>query len=251
MTMELTKFSLPVQCMQDLKEIGNAIAASGLLGLDNAASGMVVAMTCYQEGITPIDFSRMYHIVNGRPCKKADYMAAEFRTKGGKYKIIERSESKAAAKFFYEDQEVDFVFTIEQAKRAGLVGGKNANWNHYPENMLWARMMSNAIRVLCPEVNAGVYTPEEAGDFSETRSSEPQVLSPDEVLRRAKQVQPIETTVDYSKCPDGFGEFSGMAWLDMPLDVLRGAMESEKLSDEYKEEIKVAGQLLAEKEGAA
>jgi hypothetical protein len=175
MTEEL---NLPVKSMNDLSIIGQQFAQSGMFGIKNEAAGLIVAMTCYMEKITPLKFIRTYHIIDGKPSMKADAIAAEFRLRGGKYKVINRDNDKAEAEFTFEGNKVKMSFTMEEAKSQGICftsDGKTLkeNWRKFPANMLWARMMSNSVRVLCPEINSGVYTPEEISDMHEEHIEKP------------------------------------------------------------------------------
>jgi hypothetical protein len=58
----------------------------------------------------------------------------------------------------------EFTYSIEDAKRAGLVK-QGSSWEKYPANMLFARAISSGVRVYCPDVFNGnlVYVPEELG----------------------------------------------------------------------------------------
>lgn len=237
---EITKTALPVQHMSDLEAIGNAIAQSGMFGVKNAASGLVVAATCHQQGITLLEFQRTYHIVEGRPSMRADAMLAEFRKLGGKVKIVENSVTRAAADFTFEGHTYPLEYTIEDAKRTGDAlkgdGSIKQMWQKRADDMLWARLVSRSVRKLAPEICSGLYTPEEVADFDDRRpaqGSQPEPINMDDALARAKVVKPI----DFCVCPDGFAEYSGMRWSDMPSDVLKAAMQSAKLTDEYKSEI--------------
>lgn len=143
------KPTLPIAAVSDLQIVGNAIAQSGMFGSNNPGAGLVVAATCHSQGISLIEFIRTYHIVNGKPSMRADAMLAEFRKRGGKYAIIENSVNRAAAKFTFEGQEYNGEFSMEDAKRTGDCFDKGQlkhNWQHRPEDMLWARMVSRAVR---------------------------------------------------------------------------------------------------------
>jgi hypothetical protein len=58
----------------------------------------------------------------------------------------------------------EFTYSIEDAKRAGLVK-TGSSWEKYPQNMLFARAISSGTRLYCPDVFNGnlVYVPEELG----------------------------------------------------------------------------------------
>ena len=84
---------------------------------------------------------------------RADAMLAEFRNRGGKYKIVENSQTRAAAEVEFEGQKLPFEFTMEDAKRTGDCfkgDGKTLKltWQKRPDDMLWARMVSRMVRRL-------------------------------------------------------------------------------------------------------
>jgi hypothetical protein len=134
------------------------------------------------DGITPLDFIRKYHIIEGRPSMRADAMTAEFRRRGGKVRWLQLGDSGTAeAEFEFEGQSFKMSFTLDDARR--LLGkGKDGkdridkpggNWEKDPGAMLRARLTSKAIRILAPEIVAGVYTPEEVQDFAEDVATKP------------------------------------------------------------------------------
>lgn len=63
------------------------------------------------------------------------------------------------------------TYTLDQAKKAGLVKDRSA-WVTHPERMLWARASSNVIRDYAPEVGLGIGIVEEAGDWIEGEAVE-------------------------------------------------------------------------------
>lgn len=210
---DIVKHSLPVNGVADLELIGNKLSQSNTLGVSNPAAGFVVAMTCHMEGITPIEFGRKYHIIGGKPTMKPAAMAAEFRKMGGKIKKVERSATRAAAIFTFEGESEEYEFTIEDANRAELTGGKNPNWKKYPQNMLWARMISNALDVVCPEIRYGIYTPEEMEDVmieEEQKRSVGQVVDPVEAAKVVQAEVVEEVAVDYNLIPFEMADGQGV-----------------------------------------
>ena len=237
-TQAVTRYNaqLPTHSMQEVATAGELLAQSGMFGIKNAAAGFVVVATCHQQGISLMEFHRTYHIVEGRPSMRADAMLAEFRKTGGRYGIIENSQTRAAAEFVFEGQKQTFEFTIEDARRTGdCLNGKGELkqiWEKRPEDMLWARMVSRAVRRLCPEINAGMYPPEEVMDFDRDpqQSSAPVPINEAEVARRARVVKPefdaptpIVAT-DSEICPIGGDGYFGCRWDDMLDDDLEAAL---------------------------
>jgi hypothetical protein len=85
------------------------------------------------------------------------------------YKVVERSDEKCALQFTVDGEPIDdglegiVTFTIEDAKRAGLLG-KDA-WKKYPATMLTWRCMAEGQRLYFPDLTVGqpIYTVEEFG----------------------------------------------------------------------------------------
>jgi hypothetical protein len=258
--------TMPVKGMSDLMDAGKLIARSGLCGAKDEASGFIIALTCYQEGIPILDFPKTYHIINGRLAMRADAMLARFRIKGGRYKIIEHSVTRAEILVTWEGTTIPFSYSIEDGRRTGDAlapsGKLKDNWEKRPESMLWARCVSNMVRMLCPEVVAGVYTPEEimdiGSDGSVQKMSTVDRSVVEKAMEKAKEVKvevgPAKvasetTSVNYNFCPDGFGEYSGKEWASMESEVLASAAASESLAGEYREIISMILQDRAELEG--
>jgi len=148
--------------------------------------GRAVALACLCEGLNPIEFKRRYHwIPTVGPTMRADAMRSEFRTNyGGKYEVIEWTSEKASIRFTdqyggeilseitWEDAQQEFW---PWAKGCGP-GTKNTqpkienlkdNWATPigRRNMLMARATTAGMKLICPELVAGIYTPEEMQDL--------------------------------------------------------------------------------------
>lgn len=154
--------------LEFIDQMGKSFHQSQIMGVSTPGDGAVLALTCMCEGITPLEFAKTYHIINGRPSMRADMMAAKFRGAGGKVKWVNLGDDgKAAeAEFTFDGQSLPIKYTIEDAK--AVVGDKldkpDSNWRKDRGAMLRARLITKAIRILAPELIAGVYTPEELED---------------------------------------------------------------------------------------
>jgi hypothetical protein len=149
----------------DISEMARAVAQSRMFGMDQAQA-MTLMLLAQAKGIHPIQAVERYHVIQGRPAMKADAMMADFQAAGGTVNWTERSDKAWEGVFTHPTHAPSGLpvrFTIEDAKRAGLLG--NPTWNKYPGNMLRARVISNAIRTILPGIVAGIYTPEEAADL--------------------------------------------------------------------------------------
>ncbi|MCD7889412.1 MAG: recombinase RecT [Oscillospiraceae bacterium] len=160
------------QLMQNLQTLGTEFAKSGILGVSTPSQGLIVALTCYTEHISPIEFARTYHIVGGRLTMRADAMQAQFLRHGGRIKWIVSTNEACEAIFSHREHAPDGVtlkLTIEEMVDSGVAvdsrGQLKQTWKTFPRQMLRARIVSEGCRMLMPGIVAGVYTPEEAGDF--------------------------------------------------------------------------------------
>lgn len=146
-----------------LKSMGEFIANSKLAGARNTDEGVVVALTCAKENITPIEFGRKYHLYDtGKRINvtmQGQAMLAEFYSRGGHVEWMERSDKACRARFTIHGRELVEEFTIEEARRAGL--DKKDVWQNYPKNMLQWRVVANALRAVYPEAFYGIYLKEE------------------------------------------------------------------------------------------
>jgi hypothetical protein len=240
--MKVENVPMPISSVADIERMGEQICKSGMFGIKNPAQGAVVVATCHSQNITIMDFFRTYHLFeDGRPSMRADAMGAEFRRRGGKYKIVERTPARAAAEFTFEGQTMLFEHTIEMAERMGETRKKGGdlkdNWKNRPENMLWARMISNAIRVMCPEVCAGLYTPEEVSDFEPQQPRREKVVPVSKVVEEVKAKAEAAATniIDLSVCPGG--KHKGQRWEELETSYLQKTADAANTPPEYKKVI--------------
>lgn len=167
--MEIELYS-KLQNATDIEKLGMILGKSGMFGVDKAEAGVVILMTCAVEKITPLQFCRTYDFMMGKPRKKAMAAYAEFRQKGAKVLWVATGNDgkEAIADVTFEGQTIRFSFSIEQARKQGLVK-PNSAWEKTPGNMLRARLLSNAIGMLCPEIYAGAI--DDAADYSTPEST--------------------------------------------------------------------------------
>lgn len=162
-----SKINDPIQAMQVM---GEMIAGSGMFGCTKTEQGMVLAMQCLAEGKAPLELAKTYHIIEGKLTMRSDAMLGRYLASGGKVKWTERSDKRVAATWICDGNEVEIAVTIEEMTKNGVAVGNNGklkvNWQRFPRQMLTARNISEAIRLLMPQIVAGIYTPEEVSDFS-------------------------------------------------------------------------------------
>ena len=167
---------LPVNSMQDIAVAGELIARSGMLGAKNPAEGFLIAATCLQEGMSFLKFGEKYNVIAGRISIKAEAMLAKLLELGGDYKVLDRSADKASLKLRFREAEFVSTLTWEEAQNESYTRAKDGkslkdNWStpRRRAQMLWARAVSDGVRVVCPLATQGTYTPEEVMDFDDPR----------------------------------------------------------------------------------
>lgn len=167
--MDMTVYQRIGDPMAAIEKLGEIIAYSGLFGCSKKEQGQVLAMQCLVEGKPPLELAKTYHLIEGKLSMKADTMLARFQMSGGKVQWIERTNERVKAKFAHNGNEVLIEHTLEEHRSSGTAMGNNGklkdNWRKFPRQMLTARVVSEGVRLLAPEINFGIYTPEEVGDF--------------------------------------------------------------------------------------
>lgn len=170
--------------MAAVAQLGEQFFKSQIMRVSTPGDGTVLALTCICEGITPLEFVRTYHIIEGRPAMRADAMAAKFLAAGGVIDWHEIGEAgkPASATFTFGRQSIPMAFSLEDARRMlgktkdgqDVIDKPNSNWQKDPGAMLRARLVSKAVRILAPHIVVGVYTPEELQDVAEPTGAPPQ-----------------------------------------------------------------------------
>jgi hypothetical protein len=187
-----SKITDPIHAMQVM---GEMIAGSGMFGCTKTEQGMVLAMQCLAEGKPPLELAKTYHIIEGKLTMRADAMLGRYLTSGGKVKWTERSDKRVAATWICDGNEVEIAVTIEEMTKNGVALGNNGklktNWQRFPRQMLTARNVSEAVRLLMPQIVSGIYTPEEVADFS---NNDRQVI-PAQATPVVQHIQPVKLEV--------------------------------------------------------
>jgi hypothetical protein len=130
----------------------------------NAFAKMIVGHE-FNPPIPPMAAQNEIDIVKGKIFVRYPQLIAQMEARGFKFKTIERSHERAAwevSRPGKAEPEV-FEFTIEDARRAGLIkrsrDGEALQYELRPRVMLWARLVSETYRATGGR--GGVYTPEE------------------------------------------------------------------------------------------
>lgn len=160
--------SAPITTLDDMA-LGEILARSGFFSdARDAAQAIVKVLAGRELGFGPIASMSGVYVINGKPVLSANLMAAAVKRSGRYTYRIKQLDDTACEIVFYERTEALIPtsrFTIEDARQAGALDGKNGHtWKKFPRNMLFARALSNGTRWHCPDIFGGpMYTPEELG----------------------------------------------------------------------------------------
>lgn len=161
--------------VNDLARMSKMFYDSGLFTDTKSMAAVAVKIQCGQElGIPPFQAISGVHIIKGKPSIGAGLMASMLDSHPMyDFEVKTQDEKKCIIDFFKSGKKKGTsTFTIEMARQAGLLS--NPTWKAYPQNMLYARAMSNGVRMYTPGLFAGpVYVPEEL----EAIEQEPEVQS--------------------------------------------------------------------------
>lgn len=191
-TRSLTVYERMPDPLEATRMLGNAIAKSGMFGCGSVEAGQVFAMECLARRMPPLMLAERYHVICGKLSMKAEAMLAGFEAEGGKYKVLSRTPDLVEIEVTINDgthrlslswedaQKEPFVYDVKEAEAVKLLatGKKPPLKPKYATprarmQMLWARLVSDSVRFLCPKVVSGAYTPEEISDFDEVAAESP------------------------------------------------------------------------------
>lgn len=265
--------------MQTLAQFLNA---SRLFGTDNIAQSVAIVTMCQQERISWMKFMQTFHMMNGVLTKKADAMLADLHRIGGTHKPICRTAEKAEC--YFKNGESEYTSTVNWAdclNEPFVYVGKDkdvivaiANGHKWPNGqplqlkskyatprarmqMLWARCVSDGVRVVAPECVQGIYTPEETSDFVDVQPCTPSSTigiatpapssgAPSATVQSVASPSPL--AADPSVCP--CGPLMGKPWADMETKMLQLALSTPnpEITTEMQDRIRA---ILAERERSA
>lgn len=188
MTNEITIYNGVTNPVSAMDSIGKAITKSQLFGCQSEAQGQVLALECMAQKLPPLSLAKRFDLMNGKLSMKSQTMLADFRTTGGKTRMIEKSAEAAAIwmqdkegneykfdltwaeameeTFPYAGKESDIIWALANDRSKLKLKPKYAT-PRSRANMLWNRLISDSVRTIAPEINCGQYTPDEIEDFTQ------------------------------------------------------------------------------------
>ena len=241
------KRSLPIATMNDIAVMGDFVGRSQMFGAKNQAEGIMIVGICQQEGWSYADFMANFDIIKGKLSKKPAAMLADFEARGGNYEIVQRDGEGSVINFTkgkrkhkssclwadvqkeplpYDCKESDAVAALA-AGRVPPLKPKYATPRSRMQ-MLWARCVSDGLRVIDPACCKGIYTPEEVDDFAPAQSYAPPPQTP---VAPPPSPAPVQVE-DVEVCP--LGSMKGQRWDSMEVSLLKQALNVPAFPDNVK-----------------
>lgn len=178
------QFNAPMHSMQDIERIALAIAKGGLFGSNDPNAVLTLCLLAQAEGQHPAVVFRDYHIISGKPAKKAEAMQRDFLSAGGQIEWHALTDDLADATFSHPAGGSARI-TWDKSRVAQAQLGGNAMHKKYPRQMLRSRVISEGVRTVFPGATSGLY---ETGEVQDMAPSQPTQLHP----QSRSQAQPVE-----------------------------------------------------------
>lgn len=181
-----------------VQTMGSTLAKSGMFGCEKQEQGEVLAMICFTEQMTPAQVTNKFHIIDGKLSRKAGSALAEFKKIGGKYTWKRNGQEpdqdpdnrQCVGLFELDGETQEIAFSVEDAKKAGLYKDRST-WSKMPWKMLRARIQSDAIGMLAPEIYFG--------DDAETPESEPRQINFAPESSQEPKTEPVNIPVEHKE----------------------------------------------------
>lgn len=168
MSQALTNYSV-----SDMERMALAFAASKLFGISTPDQALALCLVAQAEGRHPASAAQDYHIIQGKPSKKADAMLRDFLANSGKVQWHELTDEVVSATFSHPaGGSVKIDWDMARATKAGI---STPMWKKYPRQMLRARVVSEGVRTVFPLATSGMYVPEEVVEFDAPKGSKESV----------------------------------------------------------------------------
>lgn len=184
--------AMPSFGMGDLERMALAIAKGRLFGSDDPNAVLTLCLLAQAEGKHPALIMQDFHIIKGKPAKKADAMLRDFVSAGGKVEWHRLDNDAADATFSHPGGgTVRIDWTMDRAKQAGLTTDM---WRKYPRQMLRSRVISEGVRTVYPGATSGLYEVNEVADIAASDAPPPveHVIESDDASRRPAPREKLE-----------------------------------------------------------
>lgn len=178
---------------------------------NNYANCLVALEMANRTNQSALQVMQTLDVIQGRPSWSAKALIGMINASGKydkdlKFSYIKNKDGEITGCFAYTYKDGELVegipYTLEKAKKEGLLGKNNSFWNKDAELMLTYRAVSRFASINCPEISLGLYTSEEVRDMNyiDKQKSESKkatlndiLSSDDEMVNEVDEAEVIET----------------------------------------------------------
>ena len=227
MSNELTKFNT-TEDLNELAKLTHSIMQTPHYAKIGQQGVAAILHKARSMGIHPIDaLNGALYFVQGKVEMTSQTMNRLIRAKGHS---IQRDPESTSHNCILNGKRADngdvwtSAFGVADAKKAGIYKA-NGPWEKYPENMCFARALSNLARWLFPDVIVDVFVEREildAPDLYEPVQSSEELITPEEV---ATVEMMIYATEDPDKTRSKLAEFKITDTAKIPKQRFKGLVE--------------------------
>ncbi|HUX39335.1 MAG TPA: hypothetical protein VMV44_15655 [Rectinemataceae bacterium] len=163
-------------------------------GISAVPQAVAIILHGQEIGLSPTVALQTISIVNGRMCISTTVLQALFQKRGGRIKILERSEERARVEFSRPGWETYVHEYTKEDAIAEELWNKD-NWKKRRKTMLLYRAISGGQKVFDPGASMGIITTEEMEDYPnglpEDTVAKPEAeKSPEKAPEAPKQASP-------------------------------------------------------------
>ncbi len=176
----------PSFTMSDMERVALAIAKGGLFGSTDPNAVLTLCMLAQAEGQHPAVVFRDYHIISGKPAKKAEAMQRDFLAAGGKIEWHKLDDEECEATFSHPQGGTATISWDKARVKQAQLGG-NKMHEKYPRQMLRSRVISEGVRTVFPSATSGLY---ESGEVQDMVPAQPTPPTPQP--QRARDLKPAK-----------------------------------------------------------
>ena len=233
----------------EMQSMSLSVAKSGMFGIKSEHQALTLMLIAEAEGLRPIQAVQMYSVINGMPSLKTTEMHSRYMNSGGKVIWIETTATNAKAKFIFENEELVFEYTWEDAKLAELTS--KSNYKKMPKEMLRARCLSSGIRMSNPSCLNNLYSIEEMQDSMKetnvTTIQDVEVVEIVEVIPPKPMINTLKLKLanrlkEFSFSDGDIRDFANKYELSDNLEKLEELIEDNELLLEYVTEFEKMGE---------
>ena len=147
---------------------------------NNYANCLVALEYANRTGQSPLQVMQSLNVIQGRPSWDSKALIGMINTSGKydedlhfTYGKDDKGEIVSCFAWTRKNGEIveGIPYTMEKAKKEGLLGKNNSFWNKDHVLMLTYRAVSRFASINCPEITLGLYTTEEVRYFTPVKQS--------------------------------------------------------------------------------